>query len=91
MAAAVASCLVENRACRLAATDHEQEVGIGSIERRDAEVGESVPDGAGQRTAAGVVEQLLKPLLACGAVVEASRLHSRRPRLRVALRCRQRQ
>src|SRR5687768_3434430 len=33
----------------------------------------------------GEIDDLLKPLLACGAVVDASRLHVRRPRLRVAL------
>jgi bacteriocin biosynthesis cyclodehydratase domain-containing protein len=33
----------------------------------------------------GDVDDVLKPLLACGAVVDASRLHVRRPRLRVAL------
>jgi hypothetical protein len=47
MADAVASCQVEHRSCRLTAADHEQEVGVGSIECRDAEVGERVPDGAG--------------------------------------------
>ncbi len=31
------------------------------------------------------VEDVLRPLLACGAVVDASHLHVRRPRLRVAL------
>ena len=39
----------------LAAADHEQEVGVGSVERRDAEVGERVPDGDCQGTATGVV------------------------------------
>jgi hypothetical protein len=33
----------------------------------------------------GDVDDVLKPLLACGAVVDASRLHVRRPRLRVAM------
>ena len=48
---------VEHRSCRLAAADDEQEVGIGRVEGADAEVGEHVADGAGERPAAGVVVQ----------------------------------
>jgi len=49
--------LVEHGSRRLAAADDEEQVGVGRIERPDAEIGEHVADGTGQRSAAGVVVQ----------------------------------
>ena len=50
--------LVEHRSRRFAAADHEQEVGVGSVERPDAEVGEGMADGECQGTAAGHADRL---------------------------------
>ena len=57
MADPVTPRLLEHRSWRLAAAGDEQEIGIGRVERPDAEVGERVADGTGQRAAAGVVVQ----------------------------------
>ena len=55
LADAVPVRLLEHRSRRLAAADHEQEVGVVRIEGADAEVGEHVSDGAGERPAVGIV------------------------------------
>ena len=57
MADAVTPRLVEHRSRRLAGADHQQEVGVGCVERPDAEVGDGVADGAGEWSAGGVVVQ----------------------------------
>jgi hypothetical protein len=54
---AVKPCLVEHGSRRFTAADDDQEVGFGWFERTDAEIGEHVPDGSGERSAAGVVVQ----------------------------------
>ena len=49
--------LLEHCSCGFAAADDQEQIGIRRLQRADAEIREHVADGAGQRSAAGVVVQ----------------------------------